>query len=376
MIKVLNIISDTNIGGAGKDVITYCNNYNQSKIDLVVVIPKDSMLKSEIEKTNARIIEIDGLKDKSLDIQAIPKLITLIKSEKPDIVHTHASLSARIASKFCQNVKIVYTKHCVFPPSGKYKYSVVRKMNKTITNMLADRIMATAEVAKQDLIKQGNDPERIDVILNGVDGFNILPDEKKQEIKKRYNIQDSDIVIGILARIEELKGHEYFIQASKILKDKGFTNVKYLIIGTGGYEQQLKENVKKLNLENDIIFTGFIQNVEEILNIVDIQVNASYISETTCLSLLEGMSLGIPAVATNCGGTPMVIRTGQNGVLVETKSAEAIANGIIWLLEDKERFKNIQQTAKEIFNNEYTAKRYAENFEKVYESMVNNSEDN
>lgn len=376
MIKVMNIISDTNIGGAGKDVITYCNNYDRTKIDLVILMPKNSMLKPEIEKSNTRIIEIEGLKDKSLDIKAIPKLIKIIKREKPDIVHTHASLSARIASKFCKNVKVVYTKHCVFPPGKKYDYKLVRKINGYINGALADKIIASAKVAKDDLIKQGNDAEKIQVILNGVDGFKVLTNDEKEQIRKKYNIARTDIVVGILARVEELKGHKYFVEAAKILKDKGYNNLKYLIIGTGSYENELKQEVNKLNMEHDIIFTGFIQNVEEILNIVDIQVNASYVSETTCLSLLEGMSLGIPAVATNCGGNNMVIRTGQNGVLVEKESAIEIAEGIIWLLEDKDRFNKIKGKAIEIFENEYNSKIYAQNFEKVYESMVSENENN
>ena len=67
MIKVMHIISDTNIGGAGKDVITYCNNYNKKRFEIVVAVPKGSMLKEEIQKANVRVIELDGLKDKSLD---------------------------------------------------------------------------------------------------------------------------------------------------------------------------------------------------------------------------------------------------------------------------------------------------------------------
>lgn len=376
MIKVLNIISDTNIGGAGKDVITYCNNYDKSKIDLVVVIPTGSMLKPEIEKTNVRIIEIDGLKDKSLDIQAIPKLIKIIKQEKPNIVHTHASLSARIASKICKNVKVVYTKHCVFPPSKKYKHRLVRAVHRGINNMLADKIIASAQVAKDDLIKMGNDENRIDVVLNGVDGFKVLSQEQKEKTRQKYGISNDDIVIAILARIEKIKGHEFLVSAAKVLKDRRYTNLKYLIIGTGSYEEQLKKKVKELGIEDIVIFTGFIQNVEEILNIVDIQVNASYVSETTCLSLLEGMSLGIPAVATNCGGTKQVIRTGENGILIRKNEVMQVIDGIEWMLKDKERFEYMKKKSVEIYNNEFNSKIYAQNFEKVYESMVNENENN
>lgn len=371
MIKVLNVISDTNIGGAGKDVITYCNNYDRDDIDLIVVIPVNSMLKCEIEKSGVRIIEVNGLKDKSLDILAIPKLVKIIKNVKPNIVHTHASLSARIAARFCKGVKIVYTKHCIFPPSNMYKYAIVRKLNALFNKMFSDKIIASAKIAKQYLIDQGNDDDMISVVENGVDQLNVISDEQKISVRSRYGIDKNDIVIGMLARIEKLKGHQYFVEAARTLVDKGYKNTKFLIMGTGSYEDELKLEVKKLNLEKYVIFTGFISNVEEMLNIVDIQVNASFLSETTCLSLLEGMSLGIPAVATDCGGTSCVIRSQENGVLVEKENSDEIVKGVIWLLEDKDRFQQIKENAIKIFNREFNSKRYAEGFEKVYESLVN-----
>ena len=131
-IKVLNIISDTNIGGAGKCVITYSNNYNTEKYEIIVAMPKDSLLKQEIEKAGVRVIELEGLRDKSLDIPAIKKIRKVIEEEKPDIVHTHASLSARIAARQYKKCKIVYTRHCDFPISKIYKYKIVRWLNKKV----------------------------------------------------------------------------------------------------------------------------------------------------------------------------------------------------------------------------------------------------
>ncbi|MBE5821936.1 MAG: glycosyltransferase [Clostridiales bacterium] len=371
MIKVLNVISDTNIGGAGKCVITYCSNYNKEKYEIVVVMPKDSLLKPEIEKTGVKIIEIDGLKDKSFDIKAIKILKKIIKEEKPDIVHTHSSLSAKIAAKSFKNIKIVYTKHCVFPPSSKYKYKIFKLAYKFVTESLSHKIIATAQKAKEDLIYQGVSENKIEVILNGTTSLNILDENKKKEIRKRYNLTEEDKVIGLLARVEEYKGHKYFIDAAKIIIDEWGSNYKFLIMGTGNYEQQAKKQVKELGIEDNVIFTGFISNVEEMLNILDVQVNASYVSETTCLSLLEGMSIGLPAVATNCGGTPFVIISNENGMLVETESGKAIADGIKNVLSDKEKYEYMKKTSIKIFNEKFTSKIYAENIEKVYESMVN-----
>lgn len=368
-IKILNIISDTNIGGAGKCIITYCKNRDKDKFDISVVLPRDSLLKLELEATNVKIIEIDGLKDKSLDIMAIGKIKKIIKSEKPDIVHTHASLSARIAAKLYGKCKIIYTKHCDFPISDKYKYSIIRFANKSLNEALADKIIATSALAKENLMKQGISETRIEVVLNGVDGFHEIKEEEKKSLKEKYNIKPDEIVIGYLARIEELKGHKFVIESAKILKEKN-PKIKFLLMGSGAYEETAKALVKELNLEDTVIFTGFIREVEKMLNIVDIQINASYLSETTNLSLLEGMSLGIPTVATKCGGTPKMITDWQNGLLVEKADSKALADGILKIMEDKDKFNQIKENSKRIFKEKYTSKVYARNIEKIYESMV------
>lgn len=368
-IKVLNIISDTNIGGAGKCIITYCNNYSKDKYEIIVVMPKNSLLKPEIEKTGVKVIEIDGLKDKSFDISAIKLIKQVIKEEKPDIVHTHASLSARIAAKKCGNCKIIYTRHCDFPISKLYKYKIVRKLNGYLNEKLADKIIATSEQAKENLVKQGISEEKIVVILNGVNKLEEADEKTKNELKKKYKLNNDCKVIGYLARIEELKGHKYFIEAAKIINDRYNGKYKFLIMGSGSYENEAKELVKKLNLENEVIFTGFIKNVAQMLSIIDLQINASYLSETTNLALLEGMSLGIPTVATKVGGTPKMIDEFENGLLVEKASAQSLAEGIIKAFENEEKYLYMKEKSKKIYSERYTSKVYAENIEKVYENL-------
>ncbi len=317
-----------------------------------------------------KVIEIDGLKDKSLDLPAIPKIKKIIEQEKPDIVHTHASLSARIAAKLYKKCKIVYTKHCDFPISTKYKYKIVRGMNCLFNEMLTNKIIATSELAKENLIKQGINEKLIETVLNGVDGFKEIPYDEKIKLREKYGIKENEIVVGYLARIEELKGHKYLIEAAKIIKEISQKKFKFLIMGKGSYEDEARELVNKLELEKYVIFTGFIKNVENMLNIVDIQVNASYLSETTNLALLEGMSLGIPTVATKCGGTSKMIDDWKNGLLVEKANSEALADGIITIIENQEKFDIMKETSRKIFNERYTSKIYAENIEKIYESLV------
>ena len=262
MIKVLNIISDSNIGGAGKCVITFCKNYDKSKYDVSVVVPSESKLIPELQKIGINIIEVDGLKDKSLDLKAFFKLRKIIKEQKPDIVHTHASSIARLAARFVKGTRIIYTRHSVFPVSEKIKHGIGRFIYKNSNEFLADRIIAVAEAAKENLTDGGIDENLIDVVLNGVDKISETSNEEKDSLKKKYGIKQDEKVIGILARLEKVKGHEFFIDMAKEVLDAGI-KAKFLILGTGSEEDNLKQKVKELKLGDSIIFTGFIQNVKD-----------------------------------------------------------------------------------------------------------------
>jgi len=341
MIKVIQVSSDTNIGGAGKCLLTMLENYDRNEFLMKVVLPKNSLLKPEIEKTGTEIIEVEGIADKSLDFSSISTLKKIFKEEKPDIVHAHASMSARIAARH-SGCKVVYTRHSVFEPSPKLSKGIGKVINGIINNYYSDSIIAVAEAAKQNLLNTGVSEKKITVILNGVNGLAKVSDDEKTEIKKRFGIKD-ETVISIVARLEDIKGHVYFIEAAKKLIDEGF-NAKFFIAGTGSYENTLKEKVKELKLENNVIFTGFIKDVDKLMSVTDIQANASYGTEATSLALLEGMSIGIPAVVSDFGGNPGVIKNNVNGFVVPKQNSQALAQGLKNLLTDKELYENLKNS--------------------------------
>lgn len=369
MIKVLNIISDSNIGGAGKCVITFCKNYDKSKYDVSVVVPSESKLIPELQKIGINIIEVDGLKDKSLDLKAFFKLRKIIKEQKPDIVHTHASSIARLAARFVKGTRIIYTRHSVFPVSEKIKHGIGRFIYKNSNEFLADRIIAVAEAAKENLTDGGIDENLIDVVLNGVDKISETSNEEKDSLKKKYGIKQDEKVIGILARLEKVKGHEFFIDMAKEVLDAGI-KAKFLILGTGSEEDNLKQKVKELKLGDSIIFTGFIQNVKDFVNIFDLQINCSYGTEATSLALLEGMSIGVPAIVTEYGGNPGVIKNGENGYLVPIKDSHAMAQKVIKVLKDDALYEVLKENSIKIFNERFTSKVYTKNIEGVYDKVM------
>ena len=276
-IKVIEVSSDTNIGGAGKCLLTLLENFDYNTFDVKVVLPKNSLLKPHIDKMNIPVIEVDGIADKSLDFAAVKKLRMIFKRERPDIVHTHASMSARIAAKQA-GAKVVYTRHSVFEPSKKISRGIGKVINGMINNHYADSIIAVAEAAKDNLTDTGVKESKIKVILNGVDGLTPVSTDEKRIIKERFNLPDGYKAVSIVARLEDIKGHDYFIEAADRLLQKGI-KARFYIAGTGSYENHLKEKVKNMNRQEQIIFTGFISDVDKLMSITDVQANASFGTE-------------------------------------------------------------------------------------------------
>lgn len=368
--KIIEVSSDTNIGGAGKCLITLLENFHYKKFAVKVILPPDSLLKPLIEEKGVEVIEVEGIAEKSLDLGSIKKLYKIFKEEKPDLVHTHASMSARIAARHA-GAKVVYTRHSVFPPKSYLTGFPGKQINGWFNNYYSDGIIAVAEAAKANLTDTGVDDARISVILNGVDGLVPVTDEEKESIRKRFGVNEDEKVISIVARLEDIKGHEYFIEAADMLLKEG-VNAKFFIAGTGSYESVLRDKVKRLGRENKIIFTGFINDVDKLMNITDIQVNASYGTEATSLALLEGMSLGIPAVVSDFGGNPGVIKNGENGYVVAKQNSAALRTAISRLLGDKELYAKMSENSKIIFKETFTAEAMTRNTEEFYLKVIEN----
>ncbi len=365
MINAVNIISDKNIGGAGKCILTFLKYYSKDKINLTIILPKESLLIPKINELGGTYIEIDGLADKSLDFGCIDKLRRIFKKLKPDIIHTHAAMSAKIAGKLYGKARIIYTRHSVFEPSPVISKGVGKLINGFVNNFLSDRIIAVAEAAKKNLTDTGIDSKKITVIKNGVEPIERLTEKEITERRNMYGVSDDVFLMGIAARLTEVKGHILILEALKKLKDDSF-NTKLIIAGTGEFEANIRKKIKELHLEDDVIMAGFVDDIAGFMNIIDLNLNASFGTEATSLSLLEGMSIGLPCVVSDFGGNPGVVYDGENGFLFESKNSHMMYEKIKAIISDSALLSNMKSNAERIFENEFKAEIMTEKIENVY----------
>ena len=368
MIKVLNIISDTNIGGAGRVLLNYMSRTDREHFDVSVAVPKGSLLKAPLEELGTMVHEVDGLADRSYHKDDVKQLMDLIRRVAPDIVHTHGALSGRIAGRRCGK-KVIYTRHSAFPVPAKLKYPPGRWVNKWVNEYYSDHIIAVSPATAENLTDAGISDKNITVMMNGVTPVVRKTPEECDALRERWGIDPDDFVLGILARIEPYKGHIYILEAMKLLGEQG-KKVRLLVAGTGAFEEELKAKTQEMGLSDRVVYLGFQSDVAAVLSVLDLQLNASYGTEACSMSLLEGLSMGLPAVVSTYGGNPWLIDDGEVGLLFENRNSAALAACIARLMDEPQTLERMKNRAIEVFSQRFTAEIFAQNTENVYYKVL------
>lgn len=368
MIKVLNIISDTNIGGAGRVLLNYLQYADKEDFDTMVAVPKGSLLAQPLRDLGAKVYEVDGMVDRSYHKDDVRALMKLIKEADPDIVHTHGALSGRIAGRRCGKT-VIFTRHSAFPVSAKLRYPPGRWVNKLLNEHYSDHIIAVSPAAAENLTDAGVSPKRITTMMNGVAPVARRSAEECAAAKQDWGVAKEDFVFGILARIETYKGHLDIVNAAEKLAKEG-RNFKLLIAGIGNYEQELRKEVTARHLDDHVRFLGFQNDVAKFLSVLDVQLNASYGTETSSLSILEGFSMNVPAIVSDYGGNPWLVDDGENGLMFPTRDDQALYRCMARLMDEPETLEAMARRAGEIFNERFTGEIFAQNIENVYRKTL------
>lgn len=296
---------------------------------------------------------------------AVSELCRIFKEFKPDLVHCHSSLSAKIAAYLCRVPARLYSRHCVFPQPKRLTTFPGKQICGFVNNTLSTHIVAVAKAAMDNLTEIGVDPKKVTVIINGVEEMERITDEEKAALRKQLDIGETDFVCAIPARLEIYKGHTYMLEAAALLKDE-YPDMKFLIIGGGTIEEDLKREAEELGISHMVRFTGFVNRVAPYYNIMDLNINCSIGTETSSLSLSEGMSLGVPAVASDFGGNPYMVTDGWNGFIVPQKDPKALAEAIRRIAGDPALLERLSKGAREAYEKKFTAAGMTRQMEELY----------
>lgn len=375
MIKVVEAISDTNIGGAGVLLENRLRHTDKRIFDTAIVLPQSSMLKGRFLDAGVKIITTKSCNDRSFDLKGVYEYVKIFRELRPDILNAHGCMSARIAAKLCGVPIKLYTRHCVYPVGKLYSLKAVRGLFSILSDFLSDGVIAVADSAKTNLKSMGVNEEKIHVIINGAEGLTRLSDDEKKKLRSKCGISENDFVVTICARLEACKDHDCFLRAAALICSNS-ENFKFLIIGSGSREEALKTLCNRLKIEEKVIFTGFKKDVAPYMNISDLNVNCSIGTETSSLALSEGMSIGKPSVVSNYGGNTYMVRDFENGFVYKAGDYVDLAKKIKMVADMKRNnslsYSSLCKASENRYKGELNALAMTKKTQRLYIDMLKN----
>jgi glycosyltransferase involved in cell wall biosynthesis len=306
-----------------------------------------------IEATNMGLI-IHPIKSKGyFNLFAALKISLLIRKGDYSLVHTQASKDLWL---LVPALKLANCKIPLFLTKQLGSFIVKKDLLHKWLYKRLTKAFAISNVIKNNLLETCPLPaDKILLLHNGVDTEKFNPDSiPARKVRTEFNIGESDIVIGLLARFTPGKGHEEFLWAANQLnKDHG--NLKYLVVGEASRgEDEYAKNIKKLAKEYDLknlIFTGFRSDTPEVLAAMDIFIFPSH-SEAFGIALVEAMAMAKPSVCSNADGVKDIAVKDETSYLFENKNSEDLYQKIQLLVDSPEtRIKFGSAARKRVVNN-------------------------
>ncbi|MGE5444086.1 MAG: glycosyltransferase family 4 protein [Ignavibacteriales bacterium] len=256
-------------------------------------------------------------------------------------------------------ISILFRKKCVLRAesctemSGGFMKQGVMGRNKLLLEvidiiiMLRNRILRGADcfisisnVIRSEFLLCNVEPWKIEYIPNGIDTdkFSPVDEDTKFMLRNRLNIPPKKFIFSYSGKLDKGKGLELLLRIWKRLVTE-YEGLHLVLIGSGenqflSCENELRQFVKKYNLEKSMTFTGYVENVNEYLQCSDCFILLSE-SESFSISLAEALSCELPCIATRVGGIPDFIWDDENGRLADVGDEEGIHNIIVELLKNQ-----------------------------------------
>jgi len=363
MIKVLYISMGTSFGGIEQLSIQILKNINKDiRIDLLSPnsIPYKNYEK-EINKYNSKVYSFN-LKRKSLreKILYMNRLNKFLKDNKYDIVHINSTvfLFSFSTSYICKKnkVKVITHAHNNFPISKIKKIFI--NILKPFHEKLVDIKLSCSKQAA-NLLYRNND--NVIIIHDGINIDDYKFNSKDRELyRKKLNISNKT-VYGHTGRFETQKNHELLIDIFYKIQEKEKNSV-LLLIGTGSLEDRIKEKVNKLNISDKVLFLGYRQDVNRLLNCMDKFIFPS-IYEGLGISIIESQTNGLPTIVSK--EVPEEANISKNFIKIDSFDIDRWVNKILSIKNNKR-----DNSYKDTIKNEYDIKDVSKKLEKIYKDLL------
>lgn len=350
--KIIFVLHSHGAGGAERHLVQLMQGLSTSGIECVYAGPLDGWLGQQLLAAGFRCTQISftGF----FDLLSLWRLMRLIRSEKPEIVHGHLTRGAYysgLAAKFSGVVNIA-TAHST--NAGKWFGR-------------AKIIIAVSAAVNRFLVQCGYPAEKVRTVHHGVPDYSTLPRTSKETLYKELAVREGP-VLAMVARFMPAKGHDIALRALASIKQKKWTLILAGSLDTP-YAKEMQTLAQELEIGDRIRFIGHRDDVHNIYGCADILLAPSR-REALSLTLLEAAAFGLPIVATDVGGIREAVADGETGLLVDSENPRALADAISSLLAHTDLRDRMSIAGRQRYERLFTLQSMTNNTIAVYNSAL------
>jgi len=376
MIHLFLLIRSLNVGGAERQLVELVKGLDKNIFIITVgVFYHEGPLIEEIK-------DIHGINVISLNkrgrwdiIRFVFRFIKLLITLQPDILYSFlpdANLVGLISGKIARVKQIVWGVRASNMDTSRYGWLVrVSLRLSAFLSRFPDAIIANSYVGRSFHESIGYSNKRFYVIHNGINAERFKPDRNTgTRVRAEWGIDKKTVLIGIVARMDPMKGHPTFFKAAQNLIQR-HNDVCFVCVGDGpvDYKEKLYLLSEELGLRDFVIWAGLRSDMPAMYNALDIVTSTSSYGEGFSNVIAEAMACGVPCVVTDVGDSTIIV--GETGIVVPPKDPQALADGwrsMMKRLNDKSY--SIKEMARARIVSHYNREIFIQKTTKVFLSLL------
>jgi glycosyltransferase involved in cell wall biosynthesis len=309
------------------------------------------------------------------DLLALVQLTNLLRARRPDIVHTHsgkAGILGRLAARRAGVRIVVHTVHG--PSFGRFQglpANMVFKAAERLAARFTTHFVTVADAMTRQYLAAGiGRPEQFTRILSGFPLEPFLRAASNPALRARWGLAPTDFVVGKLARLTPLKGHDDLLVCAPEMVRR-VPNIRFLLVGDGPLRPSLEARVRALGLSSRFVFTGLVQpsEIPALVGLMDVLIHLSY-REGLPRALPQALAAAKPVIAYDCDGAGEVCLDNETGFLIRTGDTARLVDSIARLASDPVLCRRLGEGGRELVKESFSVERMVDALHALYQKLA------
>jgi glycosyltransferase involved in cell wall biosynthesis len=377
--RIVHVITRLIVGGAQENTLLSCQGQHDLGHDVTLItgppLGPEGSLMDRATSYGYKVEVIDEMRRAILplkDLKTYRKLLRRFKELRPDVVHTHSSKAGFLARRAAHKAAVPAVIHTIhglaFTASTSRLANGVYKWLERKVAPISDRIVCVADAMRDQSLAAGiGRPDQYVTVYSGMETAPFLnPPVPRDQVRQQYGLAPDDVVVGTIARLFHLKGHEDLLDLAPALCAK-FPRLKFMWVGDGLLRPQYERQIGQIGLKDRFVLTGLVppSKIPELCNAMDILVHPSR-REGLARALAQAALAQVPVIIYDIDGNREGLIDGQSGFVIPPFDRAQLSQKLELLLGDAQIRRKMGQEGRAFALRRFDAKVMVHALEDVY----------